>query len=307
MTKISLIITTYNRPLWLKKSIESAVNQTYKNLEIIVVDDGTTNADIAELVEKYGNIKYVYLNNSGPGVARNKGLEISSGEFIQFLDDDDWLEANSIEQKFNATQLLQEKSIVFSDLYLTDIWGNTTSRWFANYKRPLPSGNIFPSLIHANFLPIQSTLWEKRILQEINGFPHYSGHEDWAVYLAVAQKYSFYPIDIPLGYYRQHPTGLSKDFNEMMLGKISFQAEIVNSEGFKLLPITSQKSILVKYTLQQYAFGSKELSEDFLMKLYLISDTYDLRPRFISILHKMPRKLSQILVKANHFVHKTIL
>ena len=304
---VSIIITVYNRSHWLQNAIEFALNQSYPTLEVIVVDDGTTNQSSYLIACKFKKVKYIYQNNSGLGSARNKGIDICTGEFIQFLDDDDWLSSESIEMKFNEYKKLSENYLIYSDLYLTNEKGDIESTCFSKISRPLPSGDIFVNLINRNFIPVHSILWKRSILKDLGGFPNHSGHEDWGLLLSASQKYMFAPIDKPLGYYRQHNQGMSNDFNKMMTGKLSFQMQIVQSDRFSLLPVNLQKSILEKYSLQQYAFGSKELSENFLRKLYLISDNKDLRPRFISFLQKMPMKLSQILVKANHFVHKTNL
>jgi len=88
--KVSVIIPTYNRAQMVEKAIDSVLSQTYPNIELIVVDDGSTDAT-REVLETYGNrIVAVYQTNGGAGKARNTGLGIASGEFIAFLDSDDY-------------------------------------------------------------------------------------------------------------------------------------------------------------------------------------------------------------------------
>lgn len=89
---VSVVIPTYNRAYCLKYAIDSVLKQTYKNYEIIVVDDGSTD-DTKQIIEQYGN-KLVYLSqqNAGVSAARNKGIRRSNGEWVAFLDsDDEWL------------------------------------------------------------------------------------------------------------------------------------------------------------------------------------------------------------------------
>lgn len=90
--KVSVIIPFYNRIDWLEEAVLSVFNQTYDNIEIIVVNDGSCE-DTSDFLTKYGDkILYVYKNNEGPGSARNKGIEIATGDYITFLDSDDlWL------------------------------------------------------------------------------------------------------------------------------------------------------------------------------------------------------------------------
>lgn len=90
--KVSVIIPTYNRTSFLKDAINSVLNQTYRDFELIVVDDGSTD-DTQDLVSYYGQkIRYIYQNNQGRSTARNHGIEVAQGEYLAFLDSDDvWL------------------------------------------------------------------------------------------------------------------------------------------------------------------------------------------------------------------------
>lgn len=88
--KVSVIIPTYNRPHYLRQAIESVLAQTYANFELIVIDDGSTD-DTRLAVKQFDDprIKYLYQNNAGRSTARNHGLEVSTGDYVSFLDDDD--------------------------------------------------------------------------------------------------------------------------------------------------------------------------------------------------------------------------
>ncbi|NHZ86170.1 MAG: glycosyltransferase [Planctomycetia bacterium] len=85
---VSVIIPVFNGERFLKFAIESILTQNYKPVEIIVVDDGSTDGS-AEIAKTFKTVRYIYQNNNGPSVARNTGIEISKGEFIAFLDSDD--------------------------------------------------------------------------------------------------------------------------------------------------------------------------------------------------------------------------
>ncbi|MDI3253481.1 MAG: glycosyltransferase family 2 protein [Bacillota bacterium] len=89
---VSVIIPTYNRAHSLGQAIESVLKQRYSELEIIVIDDGSTDHTAALLAQKYPQVSYAWQSNRGPSAARNHGVRISSGEIIMFLDSDDtWL------------------------------------------------------------------------------------------------------------------------------------------------------------------------------------------------------------------------
>ena len=107
--KISTIIPIYNTSQYLKKCIDSIVNQTigFENIELILVDDGSTDDSekiIKKYLKKYKNIKYIYQENMGQASARNKGLKISSGKYISFVDSDDYIELDMYEELYNICE-----------------------------------------------------------------------------------------------------------------------------------------------------------------------------------------------------------
>ena len=98
---VSVIIPVYNCQKYIRKCIESCLNQTYKNIEIIVVDDGSnddTGTIIKDLASKYQSVKIIEQENAGVSNARNNGISASTGAYLLFLDADDFLEENSIEK-----------------------------------------------------------------------------------------------------------------------------------------------------------------------------------------------------------------
>lgn len=99
--KVSIIIPVYNASKYLDKCIESLINQSYKKIEIIIIDDGSTDNSL-EIIQSYAsendNIRYYSQNNQGVSSARNKGISLSSGEYIFFIDADDWVEREYIEK-----------------------------------------------------------------------------------------------------------------------------------------------------------------------------------------------------------------
>ena len=136
MYKVSIIIPIYNVEQYLSECINSVLNQTYKNIEIILVNDGSPdNSDIIckNFAKKYSNIKYIFQENQGVSVARNNGLQYATGDFIYFLDADDTINNVFIESCVNTAKL-NESDIVYietetgrkgienKDLYALTIW-----------------------------------------------------------------------------------------------------------------------------------------------------------------------------------------
>lgn len=106
MVKISVIVPVYNAVLYLEKCLNSLLMQTYKDLEIICVNDGSTDNSL-EILEKYraedSRINIINIENSGVGAARNQGLQVFTGEYVSFIDADDWVNLTLYETFVNST------------------------------------------------------------------------------------------------------------------------------------------------------------------------------------------------------------
>ena len=152
--KVSIIIPVYNGANFLKHAIDSALNQTYTNLEILVVNDGSSDQGKTEKIAKsYGKrIKYIYKENGGVSSALNLAIKKMTGEYFSWLSHDDTYEPNKVEAEVNYLQekgLLHKKAIIYSDYYLIDVRGKILSRATKNHeeleKKPeyaLLKGNI---------------------------------------------------------------------------------------------------------------------------------------------------------------------
>ena len=122
--KISVIVPVYNVEPYLRKSINSLVEQTYSNLEIILVDDGSTDGSEAicdEYADRYPHIKVIHQKNAGQSAARNAGIEMAAGEWIAFLDSDDWIEKEMYETLLSLAQA-----------YEADLASCATREWTVN-------------------------------------------------------------------------------------------------------------------------------------------------------------------------------
>lgn len=104
---VSIIVPVYNAELYLSNCVNSILNQTYKNIEVILVNDGSTdNSGIIceEFAKKDSRVKTIHQDNSGPSVARNTGINAAVGKYLQFVDSDDYIEANMITQLIEAME-----------------------------------------------------------------------------------------------------------------------------------------------------------------------------------------------------------
>ena len=117
MPKISVIIPVYNGEKYIQRCIDSVFNQTYSNVEIIVVNDGSTD-DTENILKKYSNIVLVNKENEGVSKARNTGLSLATGEYVYFCDADDYLEKDAFEvliNEYDGNDLLRFGHYVVND------------------------------------------------------------------------------------------------------------------------------------------------------------------------------------------------
>lgn len=127
MPKLSVIIPVYNDQKYLNQCLDSVINQTLKDIEIICVDDGSTDDSLKILQEyqsKDSRVKVISQENGGAGKARNTGLAIASGKYLSFLDSDDFFEPTMLEESYNK---LEESSVDFVVFHSDQYWesGNT--------------------------------------------------------------------------------------------------------------------------------------------------------------------------------------
>ena len=151
MKKVSVIIPVHNSEKYILKCINSVINQTYKNLEIILIDDKSTDNSV-ELIKKIGDkrIKLIALKkNSGAAIARNKGIEKSSGDYICFLDSDDYWKPKKIEKQL---KFIKDKAFIYSEyLYLRNNKTHTAHvPKSLTYNQLLKNSAIFTSTVMLN-------------------------------------------------------------------------------------------------------------------------------------------------------------
>lgn len=210
MPKFSVIIPAYNCEKFVGEAIESVFNQTYLDLEIIVIDDGCTDST-KSVIKQYVSDKLVYIfqENQGVSTARNRGIDIAKGEYIAFLDCDDLWLPEKLEKQLELLEKKPQIALVFSDCYIIDSAGNILKRSF-DKGRP-PRGEVFNELLMENFIPIPTVVIRKKVFERIGGFDARFGiAADYHLTLRVAESFTIDFIDIPLAKYRIHQSNMSR-------------------------------------------------------------------------------------------------
>lgn len=187
--KISVIITTYKRPTMLSRAVNSVLNQTYSNIEVIVVDDNDEDSiyrkQTESIMSEYddnNNVIYVkHKKNMNGAAARNTGIKYSNGDIICFLDDDDYFLETKVEKQ---VKYLTENQNKFSAVYCGRKKGNEEIIY--DYE-----GDLTKEILCLDFSPTSSTLmFYKSSLIDINGFDEsYKRHQDFEMLIRFLKKY----------------------------------------------------------------------------------------------------------------------
>jgi glycosyltransferase involved in cell wall biosynthesis len=207
MPLVSVVIPTYNSADFLIEAVDSVLGQTWRDFEIIVVDDGSTDGT-HESVRRYDDeVRYFYKKNGGPSSARNMGVKQARGRYVAFLDSDDVWEPEKLGVQMRFASEHPEIKLICTD---SALMGPRGSR-----QRKLKSdllGNLFPILYSNSFIRTSTVLMEKACFQTVGYFDErYRSAEDYDLWLRVAKRYPIAYINQPLVRYRKHEDNVSLD------------------------------------------------------------------------------------------------
>ncbi|MCK4821092.1 glycosyltransferase family 2 protein [bacterium] len=206
--KVSICIPTYNRKDFLRETLDSIFAQTYKDYEVVVVDDGSTDGT-TDLIKNAGfkNLRYHWQENQGESAARNKLVELAKGRYLTFIDSDDLLFPYAIEELVKIVETHGPDTIAYSSYVGIDDKGNKVKRKHRN----LPSGNIAVDLFEHIYVHSCGTLCTKKLLQEANGFDvSLPVCSPYVVWLKLSLKYKFVALERPTFKRRRHSGNLSE-------------------------------------------------------------------------------------------------
>lgn len=187
MYKVSVVIPTYKRPHWLSRAIESVLNQTYQNIEVVVVDDNDEDslyrAETVDLMSKYlSDSRVIYIknnNNQGGAFSRNIGVNSSNGNYITFLDDDDYYEITKIEKQshFYEEKSKQHPKLGFvycqMSVFVNKKLTRKTENFFDGHKIP------YLKNLEGCIAGTPTIFMKKELFNEVGGFKNLKSGQDW--------------------------------------------------------------------------------------------------------------------------------
>lgn len=228
---VSIIMPVYNGQKFISKSIESVLAQSYKNWELIIINDGSTDMT-EEVVIKFQNltnkIKYFYKANEGQVKATNFGILKSNGEYISFLDSDDLWEPDKLKKQVNFISQNKNIDFLYSKYNSIDENGNVL---FTNISHDCI--NHYMNLLKRCYIGRLTVIVKKSILIELNLFDE-SLHstDDWDMWIRISNKFKLSFLDEVIASYRIHPQSMSKNsYNQLLnVSKVFSKHVYSNSE-----------------------------------------------------------------------------
>jgi len=216
--KVSVIIPVYNSQNSIFNALNSIKEQTYSNIEVIIINDGSSdesNNVIKEFIRNNSemDIKYIIQENSGVSISRNNGILISKGEFIAFLDSDDKWEPNKLQEQIDIFNSNNQICLIGTKVY--------TSKMI----RKEMIGDIdeinFYKLLFKNYFVTSSVLIRRKVLDTVGLFiPNQNYSEDFNLWLRIAYHFKCVVLNKQLTYYDINNTGLSSKLFRMEFSEL---------------------------------------------------------------------------------------
>lgn len=241
---VSVIIPAYNCARYLPAAIQSVLEQTYPCVEIVVVDDGSTD-ETQDILSRYSNVIAIQQSNGGLSHARNQGIRRAGGEYIALLDGDDIWPETKLAEQVELMKIHPEVGVLFGDARRFADNGWTELTLFTRYRL---NDEFFASdflvidalkkLLYMNFIPVGTALVRKKCLVEAGLFDeNFRRVEDWDMWLRVALRSQFAYSRKVWKLKRTHETNLSNNTEAMALSAIAVMEKLVSEHGPDLVTL----------------------------------------------------------------------
>ena len=227
---VTVIIPSYNRARYLDLAIESVRSQTYRDFEVIVVDDGSID-DTRSVAERYApEVRYVWQPNAERGAARNHGLRLARGEYIAFLDSDDVWAPDKLERDLGLIRRRPEAGVVYSNVGIIDASGRLLRRT----RKRGRDGWVTGWLIRQNFVSFSAHLARTQAVRDAGGFREereLAGSEDWEFWVRLSTRVQFAHLPLCTAKIRTHDANSMSDPSRMERTMLR-ACEVMESGGY---------------------------------------------------------------------------
>jgi len=203
--RVSVIIPTYNRPGLLRETLTSVAAQTFRDFEIIVVDDGSTVPGVNDVCQGFLQCRYFHQENAGRSAARNRGIAAATGDYVAFVDDDDLWKPEKLDRQVCFLDMHPDIGLVHGPVEVIDENGKSIGERMMATHPDWYSGDVFRYLLVGCVVASPTPLMRRGVFDRCGLFDcNLNSSEDHEMWIRIAYKYSFGYIPEVLAYYRVH-------------------------------------------------------------------------------------------------------
>lgn len=310
---VTVYITNYNYGHFIKQAIESVLNQSYKNIQLLIIDDGSTDnsKSIIESYQQYQHIEIIYQQNKGLNITNNIALNLAKGEYIMRLDADDYLDSQAVEAMVNIFNQNNDLGLVFPDYYIVDANGKTIEQVIRHdFENEV---SLLDQPAHG-----ACTLIRTKFLKNLGGYNEsYKCQDGYELWIKFTQVYPVKNINKPLFSYRQHGENLTSNEQRILNTRASIHNEHIK-KNYKDIPtlgiiplrgnVASKNSVafakIGEKTVLQHKIDTA-LQSNYLKKI-IVSSPDETVKRFVESTYRfnerilfMPRSIEQARINTN--------
>lgn len=234
MPKVSVYITTHNYGRYINQAVDSVLAQTFKDWELIIIDDGSTD-NTQETLARYSDnaaITVIKQENKGLNISNNVAIRLSRGDYVMRLDADDYLDENCLLVLSNALDQKPEIGLVYPDFYNVDENGKLIE--IIRRKKIGEEVELLDLPAHG-----ACTMIRKEVLVNLGSYSEeYTCQDGYDMWLRLIQNYAPYNVNVPLFYYRQHPQSLTQKQQKILDTRGEIKRKFVERNHRMRLPKT---------------------------------------------------------------------
>lgn len=256
MVKVTVYITAFNYGDYIKKAVESVLSQKFRDWELLIINDGSTDntRDILSQYEGIDRIRIIHQVNKGLTVSNNIALRAANGDYIMRLDADDYLDENALLVLSNILDSDAEIGLVYPDYYVVDEAGDILE--IVRRKKIGEEVDLLDLPAHG-----ACTMIRKECLLTLGGYDErfrcQDGYELWIRFL---ERYKPYNVNVPLFYYRQHAKSLTRDYAKVLSARRKIKREFVENhlnghipKILAVIPAIRQSNVFHEIALKKVA------------------------------------------------------
>ncbi|WP_265462425.1 glycosyltransferase [Aeromonas salmonicida] len=252
---VTVVIPSYNHAHYIERAINSVYSQTYKNLEVIVVDDGSSDASV-ELINKLSlEMGFIFIEQSNIGVSKtlNKAIkDYSNGKYICVLASDDYFHPEKIEKQMKEIIKSSDSEFCYTKAMEFDSESGTTIREF---PKKIIQGKVLDEILFHQPYAAGTIMFTRSLFDRVGGFDEGLKIEDWDFSIRCAAETSFSVVAEPLFFYRSHKNNTIKKLDRRIVFKNKMQT--LTKNYMIASPVRWLYVVLIHFIFDHYLFNFK--------------------------------------------------